>query len=119
MRTKSEHSFHIHGVEPPRRQNSPGRRHAQRRSYCPYLPNHRVQTAIPVTFPRRGVYRPEASERTRFPFGGLPAESGASLTCNNENRWSIPPGAIRGISGNPAGPAGGAGKASPGRGPDL
>ncbi len=41
--------------------------------YFPYLPKHdRVQQTIPVTFPRRGVYRQEAFRIvTRFPFGFL------------------------------------------------
>jgi uncharacterized protein (DUF58 family) len=41
--------------------------------YFPYLPKHeRVQQVIPVTFPRRGVYRQEAFRIvTRFPFGFL------------------------------------------------
>jgi uncharacterized protein (DUF58 family) len=41
--------------------------------YFPYLPKHdRVQQVIPVTFPRRGVYRQEAFRVvTRFPFGFL------------------------------------------------
>jgi uncharacterized protein (DUF58 family) len=41
--------------------------------YFPYLPKHdRVQQTIPVTFPRRGVYRQEAFRiLTRFPFGFL------------------------------------------------
>ena len=41
--------------------------------YFPYIPKHdRVQQVIPVTFPRRGVYRQEAFRIvTRFPFGFL------------------------------------------------
>ncbi len=41
--------------------------------YFPYLPKQdRVQQTIPVTFPRRGVYRQEAFRiATRFPFGFL------------------------------------------------
>ena len=41
--------------------------------YFPYLPKHdSVQQTIPVTFPRRGVYRQEAFRIvTRFPFGFL------------------------------------------------
>jgi uncharacterized protein (DUF58 family) len=41
--------------------------------YFPYLPKHdRVQQVIPVTFPRRGVYRQDAFRIvTRFPFGFL------------------------------------------------
>jgi uncharacterized protein (DUF58 family) len=41
--------------------------------YFPYLPKHdRVQQTIPMTFPRRGVYRQEAFRIvTRFPFGFL------------------------------------------------
>ena len=41
--------------------------------YFPYLPKHgSVQQTIPVTFPRRGVYRQEAFRiLTRFPFGFL------------------------------------------------
>ena len=41
--------------------------------YFPYLPKRdRVQQVIPVTFPRRGVYRQEAFRIvTRFPFGFL------------------------------------------------
>jgi uncharacterized protein (DUF58 family) len=41
--------------------------------YFPYVPKHdRVQQTIPVTFPRRGVYRQEAFRIvTRFPFGFL------------------------------------------------
>src|SRR5437870_9135249 len=41
--------------------------------YFPYLPKHdRVQQTIPITFPRRGVYRQEAFRIvTRFPFGFL------------------------------------------------
>jgi uncharacterized protein (DUF58 family) len=41
--------------------------------YFPYLPKHdRVQQTIPVTFPRRGIYRQEAFRvLTRFPFGFL------------------------------------------------
>src|SRR5882724_3478414 len=41
--------------------------------YFPYLPKHdRAQQTIPVTFPRRGVYRQEAFRIvTRFPFGFL------------------------------------------------
>src|SRR5216683_107691 len=41
--------------------------------YFPYLPKQdRVQQAIPVTFPHRGVYRQEAFRIvTRFPFGFL------------------------------------------------
>src|SRR5690348_5495480 len=41
--------------------------------YFPYLPKRdRVQHVIPVTFPRRGVYRQEAFRIvTRFPFGFL------------------------------------------------
>jgi uncharacterized protein (DUF58 family) len=41
--------------------------------YFPYLPKHdRVQQTIPVTFPRRGIYRQEAFRIvTRFPFGFL------------------------------------------------
>src|SRR5436305_13468238 len=41
--------------------------------YFPYLPKRdRVQQVIPVTFPRRGVYREEAFRIvTRLPFGFL------------------------------------------------
>ena len=41
--------------------------------YFPYIPKHdRVQQTIPVTFPRRGLYRQEAFRIvTRFPFGFL------------------------------------------------
>src|SRR5260370_136955 len=41
--------------------------------YFPYVPKHdRVQQTIPITFPRRGVYRQEAFRTvTRFPFGFL------------------------------------------------
>ena len=41
--------------------------------YFPYLPKHdRVQQIVPITFPRRGVYRQEAFRvLTRFPFGFL------------------------------------------------
>jgi len=41
--------------------------------YFPYLPKRdRVQQVIPVTFPRRGIYRQEAFRIvTRFPFGFL------------------------------------------------
>ena len=41
--------------------------------YFPYLPKHdRVQQIVPMTFPRRGVYRQEAFRIvTRFPFGFL------------------------------------------------
>lgn len=41
--------------------------------YFPYLPKHdSVQQTIPVTFPRRGVYRQDAFRiLTRFPFGFL------------------------------------------------
>src|SRR5713101_6047202 len=41
--------------------------------YFPYLPKHdRVQQTVPMTFPRRGIYRQEAFRIvTRFPFGFL------------------------------------------------
>src|SRR5207245_9137949 len=41
--------------------------------YFPYLPKHdRVQQTIPMTFPRRGIYRQDAFRIvTRFPFGFL------------------------------------------------
>ncbi len=41
--------------------------------YFPYLPKHdRVKQSVPMTFPRRGVYRQEAFRIvTRFPFGFL------------------------------------------------
>jgi uncharacterized protein (DUF58 family) len=41
--------------------------------YFPYLPKHdRVQQSVPMTFPRRGIYRQEAFRvATRFPFGFL------------------------------------------------
>src|SRR5882672_529356 len=41
--------------------------------YFPYLPKHdRVQQTVPMTFPRRGIYRQEALRLvTRFPFGFL------------------------------------------------
>jgi uncharacterized protein (DUF58 family) len=41
--------------------------------YFPYLPKHdRVQQHVPMTFPRRGIYRQEAFRIvTRFPFGFL------------------------------------------------
>jgi uncharacterized protein (DUF58 family) len=41
--------------------------------YFPYLPKHdAVQQTVPVTFPRRGVYRQDAFRiLTRFPFGFL------------------------------------------------
>jgi uncharacterized protein (DUF58 family) len=41
--------------------------------YFPYIPKHdRVQQAVPMTFPRRGVYNQEAFRvLTRFPFGFL------------------------------------------------
>lgn len=41
--------------------------------YFPYVPKHdRVQQSVPITFPRRGVYRQEAFRIiTRFPFGFL------------------------------------------------
>jgi uncharacterized protein (DUF58 family) len=41
--------------------------------YFPYLPKHdRVQQIVPITFPRRGIYRQEAFRiLTRFPFGFL------------------------------------------------
>ncbi|MHB8500229.1 MAG: DUF58 domain-containing protein [Candidatus Acidiferrales bacterium] len=41
--------------------------------YFPYIPKHdRVQQHVPMTFPRRGIYRQEAFRIvTRFPFGFL------------------------------------------------
>jgi uncharacterized protein (DUF58 family) len=41
--------------------------------YFPYIPKHdRVKQSVPMTFPRRGVYRQEAFRIvTRFPFGFL------------------------------------------------
>jgi uncharacterized protein (DUF58 family) len=41
--------------------------------YFPYLPKHdRVQQTVPMTFPRRGIYRQEVFRIvTRFPFGFL------------------------------------------------
>lgn len=41
--------------------------------YFPYLPKHdRVQQVVPMTFPRRGIYRQESFRIvTRFPFGFL------------------------------------------------
>ncbi|MGC2233527.1 MAG: DUF58 domain-containing protein, partial [Candidatus Acidiferrum sp.] len=41
--------------------------------YFPYVPRHdRVQQHVPLTFPRRGIYRQEAFRIvTRFPFGFL------------------------------------------------
>ena len=41
--------------------------------YFPYLPKHeRVRQIVPMTFPRRGIYRQEAFRIvTRFPFGFL------------------------------------------------
>jgi uncharacterized protein (DUF58 family) len=41
--------------------------------YFPYIPKHdRVKQSVPMTFPRRGIYRQEAFRIvTRFPFGFL------------------------------------------------
>src|SRR4029077_18355776 len=60
-------------VEAAKKKNAEAAAMLETPVYFPYLPKHdRVQQTIPVTFPRRGVYRQEAFRIvTRFPFGFL------------------------------------------------
>ena len=60
-------------VEAVRGKNSSNAAMLETPIYFPYVPKHaRVQQNVPMTFPRRGVYRQEAFRIvTRFPFGFL------------------------------------------------
>ena len=60
-------------VEAVRGKNSSNAAMLETPIYFPYVPKHdRVQQNVPMTFPRRGVYRQEAFRVvTRFPFGFL------------------------------------------------
>jgi uncharacterized protein (DUF58 family) len=60
-------------VEAAKTKNTPAAALLDTPVYFPYLPKQgSVQQTIPVTFPRRGVYRQEAFRiLTRFPFGFL------------------------------------------------
>ncbi len=60
-------------VEAVRGKDSPAAAMLETPVYFPYVPRHdRVQQHVPLTFPRRGIYRQEAFRIvTRFPFGFL------------------------------------------------
>ncbi len=60
-------------VEAVRNKNAPAAALLETPVYFPYLPKQdRVQQSVPVTFPRRGVYRQDTFRIiTRFPFGFL------------------------------------------------
>ena len=60
-------------VEAVRGKNASGAAMLETPVYFPYIPKHdRVQQHVPMTFPRRGIYRQEAFRIvTRFPFGFL------------------------------------------------
>jgi uncharacterized protein (DUF58 family) len=60
-------------VEAVKDKNTPPAALLETPVYFPYLPKQdRVQQSVPVTFPRRGVYRQDAFRIvTRFPFGFL------------------------------------------------
>lgn len=60
-------------VEGARGKNSASAAMLETPVYFPYLPKHgTVQQSVPMTFPRRGIYRQEAFRIvTRFPFGFL------------------------------------------------